>query len=80
MSDCFKWSYATALGMLQYLTMNTCPDILFAVSQVLRFTHGAKKKHGIAVKTIVGYLKRTEDKGTYLDQETYHNAKCMKLE
>jgi hypothetical protein len=60
--------------------MNTRPNILFAVSQVSRFTHGAKKRYGIAVKTIVRYLKRTEDKGTYLDQETYHNAKCMKLE
>ena len=78
--DCFKWSYATAVGMLQYLAMNTRPDISFAVSQVSRFTHGAKKSHGIAVKTIVRYLKRTEDKGTYFDQEMYHDAKCMKLE
>jgi hypothetical protein len=26
--DCFKWSYATAVGMLQYLAMNTRPDTL----------------------------------------------------
>ena len=51
--DCFKWSYATAVGMLQYLAMNTRPDISFAVSQVSHFTHGAKTSHGIAIKTIV---------------------------
>jgi hypothetical protein len=78
--DCFKWSYATAVGMLQYLAMNTRPDISFAVSQVSRFTHAPKKSHGIAVKTIVRYLKRTEDKGTYLDQDIYHAADCLKLE
>jgi hypothetical protein len=66
--------------MLQYLAMNTRPDISFAVSQVSRFTHAPKKSHGIAVKTIVRYLKRTADKGTYLDQSTYENAKCLELE
>jgi hypothetical protein len=79
--DCFKWSYATAVGMLQYLAMNTRPDISFAVSQVSRFTQGAKKSHGVAIKTIVRYLKRTEDKGTYLDNdECYDRDGCFKLE
>jgi hypothetical protein len=80
--DCFKWSYATAVGMLQYLAMNTRPDISFAVSQVSRFTHGAKKSHGVAIKTIVCYLKRTKDKGTYLDQDACREDPngCFKLE
>jgi hypothetical protein len=78
--DCYKWSYATAVGMLQYLAMNTLPDISFAVSQVSRFTHNPKPSHSTAVKTIVRYLKRTEGKGTYLNQDIYEAADCLKLE
>jgi hypothetical protein len=79
--DCYKWSYATAVGMLQYLAMNTRPDISFAVSQVSRFTHGPKKSHSTAVKTIVRYLKRTEDKGTYFDDDIAHvDRRSFRLE
>jgi hypothetical protein len=58
----------------------TRPDISFAISQVSRFTHHPKKSHSTAVKTIIRYLKRTEDKGTYLDQDIYEAANCLKLE
>jgi hypothetical protein len=78
--DCYAWSYATAVGMLQYLAMNTRPDISFAVSQVSRFTHHPKRSHSTAIKTIVRYLKRTEHQGTYLNQDFYKNADCLKLE
>jgi len=61
-----KWSYPSVIGMLLYLTTNTRADLLFAVSQAARFTHNPKKSHATAVKTIVRYLKRTEDKGMIL--------------
>jgi hypothetical protein len=68
-------SYATDVGMWQYLAINTThPDISFAVSQVSRFTHNPKKSHSTAIKTIICYLKRTKDKGTYLDQSVYKAA------
>jgi hypothetical protein len=78
--DCYKWSYATAIGMLQYLAMNTRPDISFAVSQVSRFTHHPKSSHSTAVKTIIRYLKRTEDKGTYINQDEFCEKGLLKLE
>jgi hypothetical protein len=52
--------------MLLYLSNNTRPDIAVAVSQVCRFTHNPKKSHASAVKTILRYLKRTADQGTYI--------------
>jgi hypothetical protein len=78
----FDWNYATAVGMLQYLAINTRPDIAFAVSQVSRFTHHPKKAHSTAVKTIARYLKRTEDKGTYFEQDPYLNDPddCFRLD
>ena len=37
-----EWSYPSIVGMLLYLSTNTCPDIMFAVSQVTRFNHSPK--------------------------------------
>ena len=62
-----QWSYPSIIGMLLYLSMNTRPDITFAVSQAARFTHSPKKGHAAAIKMIVRYLKRTEDKGMFVN-------------
>ena len=58
------WSYRSIVGMLLYPSTNTRPDITYAVSQVARFNHIPKKTHASAIKTIIRYLKRMEDKGT----------------
>ena len=58
-----SWNYRGICGMLLYLSTNTRPDIAFAVSQVCRFGNNPKKSHATAVKTILRYLKKTEDKG-----------------
>ena len=47
------WSYPSIIGMLLYLSKNTRPDIIFAVSQVAQFTHDRKQSHATAVKQIV---------------------------
>jgi len=58
-----KWEYATAIGMLLYLSSNSRPDIQYAVHQCARFTHAPKQSHQQAVMRICHYLKATEDKG-----------------
>jgi hypothetical protein len=55
-----EWNYASAVGVLQYVSNNIRPDITFAVSQVARFTSAPKESHATAVKTILRYLKKTE--------------------
>ena len=57
------WNYRTICGMLLYLSINTRPDISFAVSQVCRFSASPKKSHGTAVKMILRYLKKTTEQG-----------------
>jgi hypothetical protein len=61
-----SWSYRSIVGMLMYLSTNTCHDIQFAVSQVSRFTSNPKQSHSTAVKTILRYLKRTRLSGTIM--------------
>jgi hypothetical protein len=60
------WSYSDVIGKLLQLSINTRPDIAFAVNQVSRFIHAPKQAHASAVKNIVRYLKGTNDKGTIL--------------
>jgi Reverse transcriptase (RNA-dependent DNA polymerase) len=60
------WSYPSVVGMLLYLSNNSRPDLVFAVSQVARFTHDPKQSHAAAIKRIVRYLVGTADKGTII--------------
>ena len=36
------WNYASVVGMLMYLSLNSCPNITFAVNQCARFMHKPK--------------------------------------
>jgi hypothetical protein len=70
------WNYRSVVGMMLYLTINTRPDIAYAVSQVARFSHSPKQSHSAAVKTIVRYLVRTKDKGTLYQRPTGLSVDC----
>ena len=60
------WGYSSIVGMLLYLSINTRPDIAFAVSQAARFNASPKQSHAQAVKHIVRYLKGTRTLGTII--------------
>jgi hypothetical protein len=60
------YSYASVIGMLQYLHSHSRPDITFAVSQCARFVHNTRRSHEIALEHIGQYLKGTMDRGLVL--------------
>jgi Reverse transcriptase (RNA-dependent DNA polymerase) len=60
------YSYASVIGMLQYLQAHSRPDITYAVSQCARFIHNTKRSHEEALERIGQYLKSTQDKGLVL--------------
>ena len=62
-----NWKYSSVVGMLLYLSMNTRPDIAFAVSQVAQFTSNPKQSHASAVKMIIRYLSATSDENDRRD-------------
>ena len=71
-----EWNYRSIIGMLLYLSTNTRPDIAFAVSQAARFSNHPKQSHARAVKTIIRYLKGTQDKGTILHKCEHWTLPC----
>jgi hypothetical protein len=64
-----KWDYHSVLGMLNWLTRSTRPDIGFAVSQAARFMAFPKRTHEAAVIRICEYLRDTKDEGLFLQPD-----------
>ena len=60
------YSYASVVGMLQYLQGHSRPDITYAVSQCAHFLHFPKHSHEEALEQIGLYLKGTLDEGLIL--------------
>ena len=55
--------YQSAIGSLLYLSVDTRPDITYAVSNFARFSAMPTKQHLIALKRVICYLKGTIDFG-----------------
>ena len=71
-----RWSYRSAIGMLNYLTATTRPDCLFASHQCARFSANPKLSHERAVKRIIRYLKGTSDKGLIIKPDITKGIEC----
>jgi hypothetical protein len=71
------YSYASVIGMLQYLQAHSRPDITFAVSQCARYVHGTRRSHEVALERLNRYLKRTIDKGLILKPTEELKLECF---
>jgi hypothetical protein len=71
-----RFEYASAVGMLMYLSSNTRPDIQYAVHQCARFTHFPRKTHEDAILRICRYLQGTKDKGLRFKPEEDLKLDC----
>ena len=58
-----NYSYASVIGMMQYLQAHSRPDITIAVSQCARYVHSPKRSHEEALERIGQYLLKTEGEG-----------------
>ncbi|SCZ89062.1 BZ3501_MvSof-1269-A2-R1_C41g00198 [Microbotryum saponariae] len=61
--------YLQAIGSLLYISLGTRPDIAFAVSYLSRFANNPGRRHWIAVKHVLRYLR-----ATYRDELLYARA------
>lgn len=53
--------YASAIGSIMYTMLCTRPDVSYALSVTSRYQANPGEGHWIAVKTILKYLRRTND-------------------
>ena len=72
-----EWNYRSVIGKLNFLALNSCPDIAFSVHQCARFCTNPRASHGTAVKQIGRYLKSTKDKGLILCPDGTHSLHAM---
>ena len=70
------WNYRSIIGMLNFLSAITRPDILFAVHQCARFSNYPKLIHEQAVKRIIRYLAKTKDKGIKIKIDKSKGIEC----
>ena len=71
-----RYSYASVIGMMLYLSGHSRPDIQYAVSQCARFIHGTKQSHEEALERIGQYLKGTMEKGLILKPTSNMDFEC----
>jgi hypothetical protein len=57
--------YLSAIGALMYLANYTRPNIAFAVNLLVRYSVAPTRRHWVGVKTILRYLKGTQDLGLW---------------
>ncbi|XP_074297572.1 secreted RxLR effector protein 161-like [Silene latifolia] len=51
--------YLQVIGCLMYAMMRTRPDIAYAVGKLSRYTSNPSTHHGLAVKRVLKYLKKS---------------------
>ena len=56
-----KIPYTSAIGSIMYAMLCTRPDVSYALSSTSRFQSNPGEEHWIAVRTILKYLRRTQD-------------------
>jgi hypothetical protein len=71
-----QWHYRAAIGMLNYISSSTRPDIAFATHQCARFCNNPMLSHEQAVKRICRYLAGTKDKGILFTPDPTQSLHC----
>ena len=62
--------YLSAIGALMYLATCTCPDIIFHVNLLARYSYAPTRRHWNGLKHILQYLKGTSYMGLFYSKES----------
>ena len=60
------WQYNSIVGMLIFISANTCPDITYAVHPAARFSHALCYSYATSVSCILLFLQKTNAIGPNL--------------
>ena len=59
------FDYQSVTGKLNYLAQTSCPDIMYAVHQIAKYSTDPRMPHGKAIIYLVQYLMRSRDVGIH---------------
>ena len=65
-SQTLTWEYQSIIGLLNYISGSSRPDIAYATHLAASFSDNPKASHDMGVKSIIKYLKGTKENGLIL--------------
>jgi hypothetical protein len=71
-----NFNYRSVVGKLNYLGQTTCPDIMYAIHQVTKYSSDPRQSHGEAILYLVCYLKKTRELGICFKPDPKKGFEC----
>ena len=71
------WEYQSIIGILNYISGSSRPDIAYTTHSSARFSANPKDSHDNGVKRIIKYLKGTKENGLIMYPKNGKGLKCF---
>jgi hypothetical protein len=71
-----NFNYCSVVGKLNYLAQTTCPDIMYTVHQIAKYSANPREPHGEAILYLVRYLKKSLDLSICFEPKPIKIFKC----
>ena len=71
-----NFNYRSVVGKLNYLTQTTCPDIMYAIHQISKYSSDPCQSHGEATMYLICYLKKTPELGIRFKSDPKKGFEC----
>ena len=75
-SFALNFDYRSVTGKLNYLAQTSCPDIMFAIHQIAKYSTDPRVPHGEAIIYLVRYLMRSRDVGIRFSPNPSKGFEC----
>ena len=72
-----SWEYQSIIGVLNYISGLSRPDIAYATHSAAIFSANPKSSHDKGVKRIIKYLKGTEENGLIIYPRNNKGLECF---
>ncbi len=71
-----NFNYHSVVGKLNYLAQTTCPDIMYAVHQIAKYSADSREPHGKTILYLVQYLKKSRELGICFNPKSEKRFVC----
>jgi hypothetical protein len=71
-----NFNYRSVVGKLNYLAQTTCPDIMYTIHQIAKYSSDPRQSHGEAILYLVCYMKKTCELGICFKPDLKKGFEC----